>query len=117
MQKIARRMLCFCGAVVLGSLWEGIASADTLRITSEPAGALVEIDSVIEGKTPYEKKFPGGYFHRTRTVYGSRLGAAMHARISLAGYVTQELELTRGPMHGLGPQGANPGDQHPSKSA
>src|SRR2546423_353741 len=116
MQKIARRILCFCGAVVLGSLSEGMGSADTLRITSEPAGALVEIDSVIEGKTPYEKKFPGGYFHRTRTVYGSRLGAAMHARISLAGYVTQELELTRGPMHWLGLEGAYHGDYYLLKS-
>src|SRR2546430_9042679 len=62
------RSLCFCGAILLGFLSEAIASADTLRITSEPSGALVEIDSVIEGKTPYEKKFPGGYFHRTRTV-------------------------------------------------
>src|SRR5256885_3997888 len=116
MQKIARGMLCVCGAILLGFLSEGIASADTLRITSEPSGALVEIDSVIEGKTPYEKKFPGGYFHRTRTVYGDRLGAAMHARISLEGYVTQELELTRGPMHWLDLKGGYHGDYYLLKS-
>ena len=113
---IRRRGLRWCGAILASLCCQAIASADTLRITSEPSGATVEIDGVIEGKTPYEQKFPGGYFHRTRTVYGSRLGAAMHARISLAGYVTQEVELTRGPMHWLDLEGGYHGDYYLLKS-
>src|SRR6266852_6033572 len=74
------------------------AMADKLQITSEPSGATVEIDGVPAGTTPYEKDFPGGYFHKTRTSVGSRLEHPMVARISLSGYATKELTLTEGPM-------------------
>jgi PEGA domain len=43
------------------------STADILKITSSPAGATVEIDGVLEGMTPFEKDFPGGYFHKTKT--------------------------------------------------
>jgi PEGA domain len=51
------------------------SSADTLKITSSPPGATVELDGVAVGSTPFEKNFPGGYFHRTRT--------ALHAPATL----------------------------------
>lgn len=70
------------------------AYADTLTIVTSPPGATVEIDGVIIGTTPLEKKYPGGYFHKTHTVFGARLDHAVAARISLTGYVTQEVELT-----------------------
>jgi hypothetical protein len=41
--------------------------AQSLKITSKPAGAKVELDGVSAGTTPFEKTFPGGYFHRTHT--------------------------------------------------
>jgi len=72
--------------------------ADSLKITSNPPGATVELDGVPAGTTPFEKDFPGGYFHRARTVFGKRLEHPMVARISLAGYSTHELALTEGPM-------------------
>ena len=72
--------------------------ADSLKITSNPPGATVEIDGVSAGTTPFEKDFPGGYFHRTRTVLGKRLEHPMVARISLVGYSTHEVALTEGPM-------------------
>src|SRR5215467_4439813 len=73
--------------------------ADKLRITSNPSGATVEIDGVSMGTTPFEKDYPGGYFHKTRTSFGARLEHLMVARISLVGYSTKELTLTEGPMY------------------
>src|SRR5579863_10679440 len=72
--------------------------ADKLAITSAPPGATVEIDGVKLGVTPFIKDYPGGYFHRTKTVFGSRLAHPLVARLSLAGYSTKEIALTEGPM-------------------
>lgn len=86
------------------------SAADTLKISSKPAGATVEINGVLEGTTPLEKDYPGGYFHKTRTSMGSRLEHAMVARISLAGYVTKEIYLTVGPMNWISLNGRNRGE-------
>ena len=88
----------------------GRSTADTLKITSSPAGATVEIDGVLEGTTPFEKDFPGGYFHRTKTSIGLRLEHPMVARISLTGYATKELHLTDGPMNWISFNGRNHGE-------
>ena len=84
--------------------------ADKLRITSSPPGATVEIDGVAMGTTPFEREYPGGYFHKTRTAFGARLEHPMVARISLAGYATKELTLTEGPMEWLSLNGKSHGD-------
>jgi S1-C subfamily serine protease len=84
--------------------------AETLRITSKPSGATVEIDGVIAGTTPFEKEYPGGYFHKTRTSMGSRLEHPMAARISLAGYASKEIRLTDGPMEWISLNGRNRGE-------
>jgi len=55
------------------------ATAQTLKITSKPSGAKVELDGVVVGTTPYEVKVPGGYFHKTRSVFGARLEHAIRA--------------------------------------
>jgi len=86
------------------------AHADTLKITSTPPGAAVEIDGVPEGTTPFEKDYPGGYFHKTRTSMGARLEHAMVARISLTGYVTKEIKMTDGPMNWISLNGRNRGE-------
>lgn len=75
-----------------------LSSAQSLKITSNPPGATVELNGVPVGSTPFEKDFPGGYFHRTRTALGRRLEHPMVARISLAGFITHEVSLTEGPM-------------------
>jgi PEGA domain len=72
--------------------------AETLKITSPPPGASVEIDGGAVGTTPYSKDYPGGYFHKTRTSLGARLEHPMTARILLEGYATKEIRLTDGPM-------------------
>ena len=84
--------------------------ADKLAITSAPPGATVEIDGVKLGVTPLIKDYPGGYFHRTKTVFGSRLEHPLVARLSLAGYSTKEIALTEGPMEWIGVKGAKHGD-------
>jgi serine protease Do len=92
------------------------AVADTLRIISTPPGATVEIDGVVAGTTPYEKDFPGGYFHKTKTSVGSRLEHPMVARITLAGYASKEIELTAGPMEWIGLNGRSHGEYFLFKS-
>ena len=74
------------------------SSAESLKITSNPPGATVELDGVPVGITPFEKDFPAGYFHRTRTVLGQCLEHSMVARVSLAEYATHEIALIEGPM-------------------
>jgi serine protease Do len=105
----SRSKLSFC-AVLFLLAFPSHAVADQLQITSTPSGAAVEIDGVASGVTPFEKDFPGGYFHKTKTSLGSRLEHAMVARISLAGYATRELKLTEGPMNWISINGRNRGE-------
>lgn len=73
-------------------------AAATLTITSTPAGATVEIDGIVVGKTPYRSKFPDGYFHKPHTVFGSRLGHALILRVSMDGYAPEQVNMTDGPI-------------------
>jgi hypothetical protein len=86
-------------AILLLILCPVRAAAETLKITSSPSGATVEIDGVLVGTTPFEKDFPGGYFRKTLTSMDSRLEHPMVARISPTGYATKELQMTNGPMN------------------
>jgi serine protease Do len=83
---------------------------DTLKITSTPSGASVEINGVVVGTTPYEEQVPGGYFHKTKTALGRRLQNPMAARISLAGYTTKEVQMTEGPMNWVSLKGHSHGE-------
>ena len=96
----ASLLLCFVAS----------SSADTLKITSSPPGAIVEIDGIALGVTPFEKEFPGGYFHRTHTALGQRLEHPMVARLFLPGYATREIALTVGPMNWIDLHGHNHGE-------
>jgi S1-C subfamily serine protease len=87
--------------------------ADELRIVSTPPGATVEIDGKVVGTTPYtSKKLPGGYFHKTSTVFGARLERPVHAHLTLPGYITQDLDLTVGPMKWIALNGTYHGDYY-----
>jgi len=86
-----------------------LSLAQSLKITSNPPGATVELDGVPVGTAPFEKNFPGGYFHRARTIFGQRLEHPMVARISLAGFITHEIALTEGPMDWIDLHGRNHG--------
>src|SRR3989475_193706 len=98
-----------CAALILLACPTRVV-ADKLQITSTPPGATVELDAVAVGTTPFEKDFPGGYFHKTRTSMGSRLEHPVVARISLAGYASKEIKLTEGPMNWISLNGRNRGE-------
>ena len=112
----SRSERCLCAALFLLAC-PSRAAADKLQITSNPSGATVELDGLVVGTTPFEKDFPGGYFHKTRTSLGSRLEHPMVARISLSGYATKELTLTEGPMNWISLNGRNRGEYWLLKSA
>jgi hypothetical protein len=96
-------LIAFCLSVT--------ALGEELRIESSPPRATVEIDGKIVGTTPYvSKKLPGGYFHKTATVFGARLERPIHAHLSLAGYIPQDIELTVGPMKWIALNGTYHGD-------
>jgi S1-C subfamily serine protease len=85
-------------------------SAEKLTITSNPPGATVEINGIVAGTTPFEKDFPGGYFHRTHTSLGSRLEHPLVARLNLTGYATKEIPLTEGPAEWISLNGHKHGE-------
>ena len=97
-----------CAALVLLACPSVLA--DKLQISSTPPGATVEFDGVVVGTTPFEKDFPGGYFHKTRTSMGARLEHPVVARISLTGYASKEIKLTEGPMNWISLNGRNRGE-------
>src|SRR5712664_3391244 len=107
---MASRSEFICCAVLVLLACPARVLADKLQITSTPPGATVELDGVAVGTTPFEKDFPGGYFHKTRTSMGSRLEHPIVARISLTGYATRELKLTEGPMNWISLNGRNRGE-------
>jgi hypothetical protein len=84
-------------ALIWFAVFTCAAYAEKLRITSTPPGAKVEINGVAIGATPFEKDYPGGYFHKTKTAVGSRLGHPLVARLSFDGYSIKDIVLTEGP--------------------
>lgn len=99
MKNPPRSLLCFFFPLGLSLLaLAAPVHAATLRISSDPPGATVEINGVVAGTTPYEMKIPGGYLKKPHSLFGTRLEHAMVARISKPGYTTTEIELTEGPM-------------------
>jgi S1-C subfamily serine protease len=105
----SRPKLLFFAALILLAC-PPLALPDKLSITSNPTGAAVEIDGVAVGTTPFEKDYPGGYFHKTHTALGARLEHPIVARLSLPGYVTKEIKLTEGPMNWISLNGRNRGE-------
>jgi hypothetical protein len=64
---MASRLVLLRSFALVVFLWPPFVCADTLKITSTPSGASVEINGVTVGTTPYEEEVPGGYFHKTKT--------------------------------------------------
>jgi hypothetical protein len=52
-------------------------NAETLTITRSPPSATFEIDGRAAGTRLYAIEYPGGYFHKTHTIFGSRLDHSM----------------------------------------
>ena len=53
------------------------------------------------GTTPFEKDYPGGYFHKAKTAVGSGLGRPLVARSSFDGYSIKEIVLSEGFANGF----------------
>ena len=107
---MASRLLLRAVALLFVCAWPARSAADTLRITSTPSGAKVEIDGTTEGTTPFEKDFPGGYFRRPKTAFSARLEHPMVARVTLDGYVSKEIKMTEGPLNWISLNGRNHGE-------
>ncbi|HKS81981.1 MAG TPA: PEGA domain-containing protein [Candidatus Acidoferrales bacterium] len=90
--------------------------ADTLTISSAPTGASVEIDGKPCGVTPLRLEYPGGYFHKTHTVFGARLEHALTLKISKDGFVPQQITLTEGPYDWVSATGKRHGTYYLLKS-
>lgn len=93
-----------------------LSCAESLNVTSTPAGANVEIDGALVGTTPFHTDYPGGYFHKTHTVFGARLDHAMTLRVPKEGYAAQQITITDGPFEWVGVSGKHHGNYFVLKS-
>jgi hypothetical protein len=104
-----RRSCVLLALLALAAATSPSSPAETLKVTSSPAGASVEIDGVLMGKTPYKIDYPGGYFHKPHTVFAARLGHPLVVRIYKEGYASQETTITDGPFEWVDLKGHNRG--------
>ena len=113
------RRPCLCAFLTLSACLAlgSLTRAETLTITSSPPGASVEINGGTAGKTPYKIEYPGGYFHKPHTVFSSRLDHSMTVKISLEGYVPEQVTLTQGPFEWVAINGRHHGSYFLLKSA
>jgi PEGA domain len=110
-----RRHVCLI-ACMLSAALAPITRGESLRVTSSPPGATVEIDGVLVGTTPYRSDYPGGYFHKPHTVFAARLDHSMTLRISKDGYSAQQVTLTDGPFEWIAVTGKHHGNYFLLKS-
>jgi hypothetical protein len=105
------RRHCLLASLALAILaWAPHTFAETLTITSTPAGATVEIDGMVAGTTPYHVDYPGSYFHKPHTVFTARLEHAMSLRVSKDGYRPQQITISSGPFQWIGLTGKHHGN-------
>jgi PEGA domain len=116
MQPSRRHCLCASLALLAFFLLASRTRAESLTITSSPPGATVEISGLVAGTTPYKTDFPGGYFHKTHTVFGSRLEHSLTARVSMNGYLSQQITMTEGPFEWVAVNGRHHGNYFLLKS-
>lgn len=113
----SRRPCIYASFALLVLLTAPRTLAKDLAITSTPPGARVEINGVFAGTTPYTCDYPGGYFHKTHTVFGSRLDHAVVLTVSKDGYLTEKLTITDGPFEWISITGRHHGTYFLLKSS
>src|SRR5277367_6878572 len=109
MRNLARICLPAFAGLLATLAFASRARAESFNITSAPSGAAVEIDGAVVGTTPFHADYPGGYFHKTHTVFSTRLEHRMVLRVSKDGYVLQQITLTDGPFDWVGVTGKHHG--------
>lgn len=117
MRPSGRQCVCASLAVLACLALASRTNAENLTITSSPPGASVEIDGKPAGNTPYQTDYPGGYFHKPHTVFSSRLDHAMTVKVSLDGYLSEQLTLTQGPFEWVAISGRHHGSYFLLKSS
>ena len=93
-----------------------LRGAESLNITSAPAGANVVIDGALVATTAFRTDYPGGYLHKTDTMFGARLEHAMTFRVYQDGYAAQQITITDGPFEWIGVSGKRHGNYFVLKS-
>jgi hypothetical protein len=116
MQPSRRQCLLASLAILVFLLAPALARAETLTITSSPPGAEIEIAGMASGNTPYKTDYPGGYFHKPHTVFSARLEHALTLKVSMDGYVTQQVTMTEGPFEWVAVTGRHHGNYFLLKS-
>jgi S1-C subfamily serine protease len=97
-------------ALIVLALVQCRVAKDRVSITTDPAGATVEIDGIVVGKTPYQFEVPGGYLHGTKSVLGKVLRQQVHLRLLLDEYLPVDADLAKGPMPWVALNGTYHGD-------
>jgi hypothetical protein len=103
-----RYLLVLAGLLALSAA-SPATRGESLKISTSPPGAVVEIDGAIVGSTPFHADYPGSYFHKPHTVFGERLEHAIILRVSKNGYALQQITLTDGPLDWVGLTGKKHG--------
>ena len=73
-------------------------AARTLTITSTPAGARVELNGVLMGRTPLQLSYDKSYFEGKRYLWSKYLGESVTMVTSAPGCDTDTRVITRGPL-------------------
>jgi hypothetical protein len=116
MQPSRRPCICALFALFLPLSLARCVRAETFTITSSPPGATVEVNGTVAGTTPYKIDYPGGYFHKTHSVFGSRLQHSITLRITKDGYLKEEMTVTSGPFDWIAANGRSKGNYFLLKS-
>lgn len=85
-------------ALLLFTPFATFAKKHYLTITTQPAGATVEINGIEVGKTPYQVEIPETYVKGSHWVTAKFMRGQMHLKLTLDGYLPKELDLANGPM-------------------
>lgn len=86
-----------------------IAGAETLKISSDPPGASVEINGSVMGQTPFTVDYPSVYFHKPHTSFGERLEHPIIVKLTKSGFVGRQMVLSDGPLKWIGLTGRQHG--------
>jgi hypothetical protein len=116
MRKLGRFFFPALAGMVATFVLTPLGRAESLNVTSAPVGANVEIDGALVGTTAFHTDHPGGYFHKTHTVFGARLEHAMTLRVYKDGYAAQQITITDGPFEWLSVNGKRHGNYFVLKS-
>jgi WD40 repeat protein len=68
-----------------------------LTITSEPAGAVVEINGKHAGVTPYQEQIKEFWFNGPKYLWSEFLNTPLQMTVSKEGYIPQTITITAGP--------------------